>query len=175
MFVSSLFPPAAVIWKSCITILSLKTVLGTPSSYKEEMYWELPQNSIFWIGFKLQFLFISPAVAWPGLFALALASLSPSKPAARNPSPSYPAGQPATTATQTCSWSFSNPSKAVGFVSDYPQSGGRPLPQSAPQEALNFPSSKLSDQPECIRKYIYFTSPLFHFLVLPWFLKQRSK
>lgn len=72
MFVSSLFPPTAVIWKSCITVLSLKTVLRSPSPYKEMTYWELPQNSIFWIGFKFCFLFLSPGVAWPFCISLTL-------------------------------------------------------------------------------------------------------
>lgn len=162
-----LFPPAAVMWKSCITIPSLDTVLQSPSPYKEGMYWKLPQNSIFYIGFQLWFLFMILSVLGLAFF---FGSSHPSHlqnllqgtcqlhthldspwQLPCKPTPSL----------------FLTPSRAAGFVKDYSQSRDRPLTQFASQEALNFPSSKLGNGPECMRKNTYFTSPLFHLWVVP--------
>lgn len=90
VFVLSLFPPAAVIWKSCITILSLIPVLWSPSSHKEKMYWELLQNSISGIGFKLRLLFMSSGVAQSSLFTLALCIPLTLKPWCQEPITSIP-------------------------------------------------------------------------------------
>ena len=125
-FVSFLFPPTAVIWNSCITILSLKTVLWSPSSYNEVMYRQLPQNSIFSIWVKLILLLESWfGLAWPFCFC----SLHPSHPQNLLPgtrhlhtqldSPWQPRHKPAP-------GSYLIPPKAVGFVRDYPQTEAGP-------------------------------------------------
>lgn len=121
---SSVLPAAAVIWRSCIAIFSLKTALWSPPSYKEEIYWEILQNYIFWIVLKLWFSFLSPTVAWLLYFWLYL-SFPAWKPAARNLSSPYPAAQSMAAATQTCSWSFSSSIKSSqiskGFPSEWRQ------------------------------------------------------
>lgn len=150
---SSVLPPAAVIWRSCITIFSLKTALRSPSSYKKEIYWELPQNYIIWIVFKLWFLFMSPAVAW----LLCFDFIHPSHPENLLPGACHLHTQlhsPWQLPHKPAPDLFPAPSKAVGFPRGCPQSGGRPLPQFT-QEPLNFSSSKLSDQSGCVRKYMF--------------------
>lgn len=143
---SSVLPPAAVIWRSCIAIFSLKTALWSPPSNKEEIYWEILQNYIFWIIFKLWFLFLSPDVAWLLFFGF----IYPSRPENLLPgtcplhtqlhSPWQLPHKPAPDL-------FPAPSKAVRFPRVSPQSGGRSTVYSRTTQL-----SKLSDQPGCIRK-----------------------
>lgn len=139
---SSVLSPAAVIWRSCFTICSLKTVSWSPPSYKEEIYWELPQNYIFWIVFKLWFFFLSPAVPWLLWFGF----IYPSHPENLLPGPCHLCIQlhsPWQLPHKPAPGLFPAPLKAVRFPRGCPQSGGRPLPQFT-QEPLNFPNSVIN-------------------------------
>lgn len=125
ILVSSHFPPAAVILKSCISILSLKTTLWSPSLQKEKVCRELTQNLILWIGIKLLNSVHESCfgLAWLGVLLWLFASSSLSEPTARTPSPPYPAGVPVTPATQPHFWPILN---LVKHCTTCPQSGAGP-------------------------------------------------
>lgn len=130
-------------------------VLGTDTKF-----------DFFWIGFKrlnsVHERCFGPA--WLGVLLWLFASSPLSEPAARTPSPPYPAGVPVTPATQAHFWPISNPVKPCRT---HPQSGAGPYHGLLlkGQSPFPLPNSLINQNRE---ENIYLSLAHLQLLVLPY-------